>query len=50
MIRWRVRWIWYVVAIAVPLLVHFVTIGINQAMGAPSPAPGSSRRGTAWRS
>lgn len=40
MIRWRVRWIWYVAAIAVPLLVHFVTIGINQAMGAPSPASG----------
>ena len=39
-IRWRVRWIWYVVAIAVPLLVHFVTIGINQAMGAPSPSSG----------
>ena len=33
MIRWRVRWIWYVAAIAVPLLVHFVTIGINQATG-----------------
>ena len=40
MIRWRVRWIWYVVAVAVPLLVHFVTIGINQAMGAPSPNSG----------
>ncbi|MEU4286986.1 CPBP family glutamic-type intramembrane protease [Kribbella sp. NPDC026596] len=40
MIRWRVRWIWYVVAIAVPLLVHFVTIGINQALGAPAPGSG----------
>ncbi|WP_134120451.1 CPBP family intramembrane glutamic endopeptidase [Kribbella kalugense] len=40
LIRWRVRWVWYVVAVAVPLLVHFVTIGINQAMGAPSPNSG----------
>ena len=39
-IRWRVRWVWYVAAIAVPLLVHFVTIGTNQALGAPSPASG----------
>lgn len=40
LIRWRVRWIWYVVAIAVPLIVHFVTISVNQAMGAPAPDSG----------
>jgi hypothetical protein len=39
-IRWRVRWVWYVVAIAVPLLVHFVTISSNLALGASSPADG----------
>ncbi|MEV5962999.1 CPBP family glutamic-type intramembrane protease [Kribbella sp. NPDC051952] len=40
LIRWRVSWIWYVVAIAVPLIVHFVTISVNVAMGAPSPDTG----------
>jgi uncharacterized protein len=39
-IRWRVRWVWYVVAIAVPLVVHFVTISLNQALGAPAPDTG----------
>jgi uncharacterized protein len=39
-IRWRVRWVWYVVAIAVPLVVHFVTISLNQALGAPAPNTG----------
>lgn len=40
LIRWRVRWVWYVAAIAVPLLVHFVTISINQALGATAPSTG----------
>ncbi|MFC5267758.1 type II CAAX prenyl endopeptidase Rce1 family protein [Kribbella qitaiheensis] len=40
LIRWRVRWIWYVVALAVPLLIHFVTISINQALGASAPSTG----------
>jgi membrane protease YdiL (CAAX protease family) len=40
LIRWRVRWTWYLVAIAVPLLVHLVTISLNMALGAPSPASG----------
>jgi hypothetical protein len=39
-IRWRVRWVWYVVAIAVPLLVHVVTMSLNQALGAPAPNMG----------
>ena len=38
LIRWRVRWIWYVVAIAVPLAVHFSTMGANMALGAPAPS------------
>ncbi|WUJ73115.1 CPBP family glutamic-type intramembrane protease [Kribbella soli] len=40
LIRWRVSWIWYAVAIAVPLIVHFVTISANRAMGAPAPDTG----------
>ena len=40
LIRWRVRWIWYVVAIAVPLAVHFATISLNQALGASAPDSG----------
>jgi hypothetical protein len=34
LIRWRVGWIWYVVAVAVPLGVHAVAIGVNVAGGA----------------
>lgn len=45
LIRWRVRWVWYAVAIAVPLLVHLVTISFNMALGAPSPA---SAQFTPW--
>lgn len=37
LIRWRVRWYWYAVAIAVPLLVHLVTILLNRGFGAPPP-------------
>ncbi|MFI5690687.1 type II CAAX prenyl endopeptidase Rce1 family protein [Kribbella sp. NPDC051586] len=40
LIRWRVRWVWYVAAIAVPLLVHFVTISVNTALGASAPGTG----------
>jgi uncharacterized protein len=38
LIRWRVHWIWYVLAIAVPLAVHFSTMGANMALGAPAPS------------
>ncbi|MCX5359913.1 CPBP family intramembrane metalloprotease [Streptomyces sp. NBC_00124] len=38
LIRWRVHWIWYVIAIAVPLAVHFSTMGANMALGAPAPS------------
>ena len=37
LIRWRVSWIWYVLALAVPLAVTFAAIGLNTAFGAPVP-------------
>jgi membrane protease YdiL (CAAX protease family) len=37
LIRWRVNWIWYAAAIAVPLLVHAVAVGLNTATDAPAP-------------
>ncbi|MGP4046934.1 CPBP family intramembrane glutamic endopeptidase [Streptomyces sp. 2A115] len=40
LIRWRVHWIWYVAAIAVPLTVHFAAMGSNMAFGAPAPSTG----------
>jgi hypothetical protein len=36
-IRWRVSWIWYALALAVPLAVTFAAIGLNTAFGAPVP-------------
>src|SRR5215217_2556171 len=38
MIRWRVRWFWYVVAIGVPLAVVGLTAGLNVALGASAPS------------
>jgi uncharacterized protein len=38
MIRWRVRWYWYVVAIGVPLAVIGLTAGLNVALGASVPS------------
>ena len=40
LIRWRVSWVWYVVALAVPLGVKFASIGLNTALGAPVPVIG----------
>ena len=37
LIRWRVSWIWYAIALAVPLAVTFASIGLNTALGAPIP-------------
>ncbi len=37
-IRWRVRWYWYVVAIGLPLSVLVVTAGLNVALGASAPS------------
>src|SRR5215208_3801981 len=34
MIRWRVRWYWYVVAIGLPLAVLGLIVGLNVALGA----------------
>jgi membrane protease YdiL (CAAX protease family) len=34
MIRWRVRWYWYALAIGLPLAVHM----LNVALGAPAPS------------
>jgi uncharacterized protein len=38
MIRWRVRWYWYAVAIGLPLAVVMVTAGLNVALGASAPS------------
>jgi uncharacterized protein len=38
MIRWRVRWYWYAVAIGLPLAVVLVTAGLNVALGASAPS------------
>mgnify|MGYP003296483929 CR=1 FL=1 len=38
MIRWRVRWYWYVVAIVVPLAVVGLTVVLNVALGASVPS------------
>lgn len=38
LIRWRVNWIWYVLSLAVTLLVHVSSAALNVALGAPPPA------------
>src|SRR5918997_976622 len=38
MIRWRVRWYWYAVAIGLPLAVHLTYVGLNVAAGADVPS------------
>jgi uncharacterized protein len=38
MIRWRVGWIWYAVAIGLPLAVHLLTVALNVGLGAPAPS------------
>jgi uncharacterized protein len=37
LVRWRVSWVWYALALGVPLGVKFATIGLNTALGAPVP-------------
>ena len=38
LIRWRVSWVWYAVAIGVPLFVHFASTSINVVLGASAPS------------
>src|SRR5215207_10747765 len=38
MIRWRVGWYWYVVAIGLPLAVLQVAVALNVALGAGAPS------------
>jgi uncharacterized protein len=38
MIRWRVRWYWYAVALGLPLAVHLAIVGFNVASGAGVPS------------
>ena len=40
MIRWRVRWYWYVVALGLPLAVHMAAVGLNVAARAERPVAG----------
>jgi hypothetical protein len=43
MIRWRVGWIWYAVAIGLPLGVHLLTVALNVGLGrAPLRWPNSA--------
>src|ERR671921_1332834 len=44
MVRWRVRWYWYVVALGLPLAVVLVTVVLNVALGASVPSLGVARR------
>jgi uncharacterized protein len=37
-IRWRVGWYWYVVAIGLPLAILLVTVALNGALGAGAPS------------
>ena len=38
MIRWRVRWYWYVAAVGMPLAVVGLVVGLNVALGASVPS------------
>jgi uncharacterized protein len=34
LVRWRVRWFWYLVALGLPLAIQLVTVGLHTAVGA----------------
>ena len=36
LIRWRVRWLWYAVALGVPLAVHLAAVGLTTARASGS--------------
>ena len=38
MIRWRLRWYWYALAIGLPLAVHLINVVLNVALGTPAPS------------
>jgi uncharacterized protein len=38
MIRWRVRWYWYALALGLPLAVHLTYVGLNVVAGAGVPS------------
>jgi uncharacterized protein len=38
MIRWRVRWYWYALALGLPLAVLLATVALNVALGAGTPS------------
>jgi CAAX protease family protein len=40
LIRWRVNWVWYALALGVPLFVNAATLGLTVATGAPAPDGG----------
>ena len=40
LIRWRVNWVWYALALGVPLVVNAATMGLTVATGAPAPEAG----------
>jgi membrane protease YdiL (CAAX protease family) len=42
LVRWRVNWIWYAVALGVPLLINTAVMGLTMATGAPAPDGGLS--------
>jgi membrane protease YdiL (CAAX protease family) len=37
-LRWRVHWIWYAVALGVPVAVHLAAVAGNAAVGGPAPS------------
>jgi CAAX protease family protein len=38
LIRWRVRWYWYALAVGMPLVVLGLVVGLNVALGASAPS------------
>jgi membrane protease YdiL (CAAX protease family) len=40
LVRWRVRWVWYVAAVGIPVAVHVATSWLNVGLGASSPSLG----------